>query len=50
MLNGSRNLTRALLANYPEFPDSWLSFQLTLIIDIREDYARGAFKQLGIHR
>ena len=42
MLNGALDLPLALLANYPEFPDSSLSVQLTLLVHIADVLADGA--------
>ena len=50
MLDGPRDLTSPLLANYPEIPDSWFPLQLTLIKDVQNvliDRANIFIKQFG---
>ena len=42
MLNEPRDLSLALPANYPEFPDSWVRIQLTLLIDVLKVLTYGA--------
>ena len=42
MLDLAVNLAGTLLANYPEFPDSWLAVQLAFVINVCQMFIYGA--------